>query len=393
MIALSAFHLFILDKLTVQGLGSAYREPLASVKPDTFNIQWQKNSTWQLEFTAIADGSVAYSMLDTLSSVYFAGQQYVIAQVVPDFSQGLASVQVTATHIYTQVSRVRQYNTRTGTMTYQPKDVLAYYLDGNSLGYTYDVQGTFDNQQITDLGNGSGSDMLSKIVETWPEAVIYPDNKKIVVYSAAAWQKDLGGRIDYLHNTIEVQLTSDATEMVNQLQVTGASKDTGDSDTTEYYFQPHLVTDNDSVAKWGLWPGDPLEDDRFTSASAMDAYAITQMSPEPALSIDVTLDSNEQPTAGEMRRLHIKDNDYTTTVEVVAYTWYPWSKATQTAITLNNTTQNILDYQAARKAQLNNSIQAEINNLSVKIRSVAGTSIADWTDEEVTEFGSKLNNS
>ncbi|WP_162204137.1 hypothetical protein [Lacticaseibacillus pantheris] len=51
-------------------------------------------------------------------------------------------------------------------------------MDGNSLGYTYDVQGTFDNQQITDLGNGSGSDMLSKIVETWPEAVIYPDNKK-----------------------------------------------------------------------------------------------------------------------------------------------------------------------------------------------------------------------
>ncbi|WP_054651514.1 phage tail protein [Lacticaseibacillus pantheris] len=79
----------------------------------------KKNSTWQLEFTAIADGSVAYSMLDTLSSVYFAGQQYVISQVVPDFSQGLASVQVTATHIYTQVSRVRQYNTRTGTMTYQ----------------------------------------------------------------------------------------------------------------------------------------------------------------------------------------------------------------------------------------------------------------------------------
>jgi hypothetical protein len=125
----------------------------------------------------------------------------------------------------------------------------------------------------------------------------------------------------------------------------------------------------------------------------MDAYALTQMSPEPALSIDVTLDSNEQPTAGEMRRLHIKDNDYTTTVEVVAYTWYPWSKATQTAITLNNTTQNILDYQAARKAQLNNSIQAEINNLSAKIRSVAGTSIADWTDEEVTEFGNNLNNS
>ena len=291
-------------------------------------------------------------MLDVESSVFFDGEEYIVKQSSVIAQGGFTTKQITATHVYNEVVRIRQRNVNAGIKTYSVDDVLSYYLKGNQLGFTWEVHGNFDKQQITDLGGNSAKDGLSKITETWPNAVIYPTNKVIRVYESESFHKYLGGRIDYLHDTSDVQLESDSTEIVNQVMAIGKQKDGGDSDKPSYYFEPFLVTNQDSVNKWELRPGEDVSDDRFTDKAAMEKYVLSQMAAEPSLSITITSDVNQKPTPGEMMRLEVRPMSFVTYVEVVGYTWYPLDKTQKNSITLNNSARTILDYQKRNNSSL-----------------------------------------
>lgn len=376
------------NKLVVKGLHSAYAEPLRSVLFDTLCIQVELNSQYQIEFTAYDDKSVAYNSLSVEASIYWQGQEYIVKQIVSAHSSGVNTIQVTAVHVAYEVSRVRQRQVKTGTLTYSINDVLAFYLSGNKLGFTWQVIGNFDKQQITDLGNSSGKDMLSKIASTWSDAVFWPNNKNIRIYQHDAIAKNLGNRIDYLHNTSEVKLTYDSTGLVNQVKVYGKQKEnTGtDSDKTEYYFTPFLVTDEQSVKQWELHPGDDISDERFTNASTMRAYALAKMTSEPPLTIETSEQRAGEPALMEIRRLEIRPSGFATQVEIVAYKYYPLDKAKPTEVTLNNRAKTILNYKkagsdaldkalAALKAQRKAILQAAENSQRSYDSRLAGTPV------------------
>lgn len=387
-------------KVTVKSLLGTDTQALNCILWNSFYLQWEVNSTYEIQFTAYDDGSVGWSMLTIEGTLTFNGQQYIIKNLTPDSSEGVDTIQVVADHIYNDCSRIYQHSVKTGELTYSPNDVLAYYFDGNSYGFTYEVKGSFENDTITDLGNSSAKDGLSKITDTWPTAIIYPDNKHIVVYSPDEFYKDQGNRIDYLHDTREVQLSYDSNDLINQMMVYGKEIENdddsdSDDDVTRYYFEPHLVTDDDSVKKWGLHPGDDLSDERFTNSSAMDAYAKSQMITEPALSIDVTMDSNDQPVAGELRRLEIRSTNYVTKTGVVAFQWYPFDPTQNTTMTLNNTAQTILDYQASTSTSIQEALKQQqqiINNYSKTINNNGGSSlnINPWSTDQIKQFTDSL---
>lgn len=340
--------------LLVKGLHSTNVEPLTTAVNSTVQLEWEKNGTYQLSFTAYAglEDLVAYEMLDVESSVFFDGQEFIIKQSLVEAQDSFTTKQITATHVYNEVSRIRQENVNSGDKTYTVDDVLSFYLKDNVLGFTWKVIGDFDKQQITDLGGDSAKDCLSKITDTWSNAVIFPDNKVIQVYEQESFRKNLGGRIDYLHDANDIQLTSESTEIVNQVKAIGKEKDGSDSDKPSYYFEPFLVTNNDSVQKWGLHPGDDISDNHFTDKEAMQEYVLSQMVSEPSLSISITSEVNQKPIAGEVVRLDIRPMTYVTNVEVVGYTWYPFDKAQPNSITLNNNAKTILDYQRRNKNSL-----------------------------------------
>ena len=274
-----------MDKLLVRGLKRTEIEPLglSSLDPDSFYITWAMNETWQLQFTARDDGSVAYNMLDDESSVFYDGQEYIVKQCIPDFVDGTKAKDVVATHVYNEVSRIRKYKqyidtsdpssgqstnvkanpddtgssgdnssvTQNGNTTitktdegdnqenqiwYSLEDVLKYYLDGNSLGFTYQIIGNFGKSRIEQLQDGNGTDMLSKIVEHWPNAVIFPDNRNIRVYNIDDFEKDYGNRLDYEYNTTEFKLTYDSTSLTNEVFCIGA----------KYSVETETETDSDS---------------------------------------------------------------------------------------------------------------------------------------------------
>ncbi|PCS00286.1 hypothetical protein RU85_GL000706 [Lactococcus garvieae] len=355
--------------MLIKGLHGTNVEPLNSILNASFKLTWEQNSSYQLEFSAYDDGSVSFELIDAESSVFFKGQEYIVKQCIPDFNGSVPLKQIVATHVYNEVERIRQRKINTGAHTYSVEDVLQFYLSHNTLGFTYQVIGTFDKMTISDLGNSSGKDMLSKLVSTWPSCVIYPDNRCIRVYASSSWLKDMGGRIDYLNSSREIQLTYDSTNIINQIMVYGKTKDTG-SDKPNYYFTPHLVKDESSIAKWGLREGEDLRDERFTDAKSMDNYAKTQLSPEPSLSISIQSEVRDEPVAGEQMRLEVRNKGFVTHVQVVGYVWFPFDESQVTEITLNNTAGTILDYQHFSKNELNDSLRRQ-KNLEYQLSSVS----------------------
>ena len=275
------------EKVKVRGVGRTETEPLNCIDPDSFYVDWEVNSAWSIQFTARDDGSFAYSMLDAQASLFFDGQEYIIKQAEPDTSGRVNTIEVVATHVYFELSRIRKYKTyidpadadkqtdvkvygstqndnnnsgddsgddddpnaqKTETTTtegntttkttvtktdetkedsdenqveYHIEDVLKHWIDGNQLGFSYQVIGDFPTARLEELADGSGTDMLSKITEAWPNAVIYPDNKNIRVYAQDQFYKDYGNRLDYEHNTTEFKWTFDSTSLTNEVMCIG----------------------------------------------------------------------------------------------------------------------------------------------------------------------------
>lgn len=195
--------------------------PATCVMWSNFYITWAVNQTWELHATLIDDSSLAYTLADIESSIFFEGQEYIVKQCVTDYSGGVTTKELTCTHVYNQLAQLRIYNKNEDEKSYSIADVLNFYLNGNKLGFSFEVYGNFPKQSIQGLGDDTGTDMLSKIVSTWSDAVIYPNNRIIRVYKADQFYQDYGKRIDYLRDTSEIKLTKDSTGITNMVRCVG----------------------------------------------------------------------------------------------------------------------------------------------------------------------------
>ena len=359
-----------------QGVNQEYKAKLgmSCVQRSSFILQWEKNSTYQIQFTAINDGGTGYELLTPEASLFFMGQEFLIKQIVPDYSAGLNTKAITATHVYSECQWFRKDEVKNGVLTYTPQSIMSFIFDGNPAGFTYEVIGNFASAQIENFGNVSGKEALAKIIEVWPDAIIFPDNKLIKIYQHDSFIKNLGHRLAYLHNSSEVKLTYDSTNISNQVWCIGKTKDKAegapDNAPTEYYFPPFMVTNEDSVQKWtkGIPHRLPtISDDRFTDANSMKTYALSQLSPEPTLTVEVTKTTSEQPIPGEMVRLEIKQDKLTTDLETVGFSWHALDRSQPTQVTLNNTAQTIFDYQNSLRNKTYKRLFRSIADVSVSL--------------------------
>lgn len=369
----------IKDKLVIKG--DNLIEPLNSVLPDSFQITQTLNQLYQLQFTAYDDKSVSYSLIQPQNSVLWEGQEFIIKQSQPQYSQGVTTNQVTAIHIGYEVQRVFQHNVNAGVKSYSVNDVLSFYLNGNPYGYTWKVIGNFDNQNIENLGNSNGADMLSKIKSTWSDSVFYPDNKCIQIFSMDAFKKDTGKVITYKGNTNSVQLSYDSTSLVNKLYCVSDKKD----NSNDLYFQPFYVQDSDSVSKYGVFEGQPVSDNRFHDANSMRYYAQGLLQPNPALSIQCAFNPDtDDVQLGEVRHLIVPENNLSTDVTVSQITLYPISDTQSSQCTLNSVAKTILDYNNA----LHNHTQSTVDN-SVEISTAIQNAI-DNNRSEIDRINSAI---
>lgn len=137
--------------------------------------------------------------------------------------------------------------------------------------------------------------------------------------------------------------------------VSTSNDNSSSSNQESYYFQPFIVQDDHSIDMWGLHPGDDVQDDRFKDPESMKKYALTQLVPDPVISIEVITETNLTPVPGEEAYLTIPERGtlieqsnsttqsaYNTTVTVVGFTVYPFDPSQGTDITYENLQASIL---------------------------------------------------
>lgn len=220
-------------KMTIQGLHATEPVLLTCYLNSSFQYQYEDNQTNQIQFTAYNDGSPSFAYIANESTIGFNNDLFIIKNVEED-DTGSELYSVTAFQcVNSEIGRVMQRNVRNGVLTYTVNDVLDFFLNdktANPFGFTYQVIGSFDKQQIENLGGCSGKDMISKIIETWPGTIIYPQGKKINVYSSDSFHKNYGRRLVYKYNSSNMKLIEDSTGIVNQVRCIGATMDTSDGD-------------------------------------------------------------------------------------------------------------------------------------------------------------------
>lgn len=528
------------EKMTISGIHSDMEVPLTCYLRNSLQVQYEDNETNQMQFVAYDDGSPSFALIANESTVTFNNNLYIIKNVEED-DQGIGLYTVTAIqYVNSEIGRVRQRNIRSGTLTYTINDVLDFFLNdktANPFGFSYCVYGEFDKEQIENLGNMSGKDMISKIIETWPGTIIYPNGKRLDVFAANSFKRDYERRIVYIHDTSNIKMIEDSTVISNQVMCIGATKDSETSATDsgsglsqtitqqvidsgadhtadfqadakkylgvpyvwgghnkanpwagmdcsgyvsqvyhdfgieipvytvamehnfreipysevkpgdvgfygphgatdhiclmldhntmiyepepgqncktapvssfapswygrndqmqakintkkeevvdnlhlhysddyssststdtnqQYYFQPFLLTDENSKNNWGLYPGADIQDDRFKDPDAMKKYAMKQLVPDPAITVEIVMDDNQMPIPGEVRSLTIPNqkviagdgdtqSSFTTSVTVVGYTWYPFNENQGTDITFNNLQASILHAKNTTSSEL-----------------------------------------
>lgn len=195
----------------------------------TFKPSWEKNSTYQVTFSVFNYGDPLYDELDVESSFFLDGQEYVVKNCVENFDTNTKDI--TAWHVYNEINRIYKRSdltlnkptddTQNQDVSYSVEDILKAWIDGNNLGFSYEVHGNFDKQSTSKFDSGSGKDMLSKILELWPNAIIFPDNKNIRVYSEDEFYKDNGRIIDFPHDAKSVKTTHDSQSIINEIRCVG----------------------------------------------------------------------------------------------------------------------------------------------------------------------------
>lgn len=70
----------------------------------TMHEQWEKNATYQINFTVIDIGLPIYDQLDVESHIFLNDQEYVVKDCVENFDSHTKEIK--AWHVYNEISRI-----------------------------------------------------------------------------------------------------------------------------------------------------------------------------------------------------------------------------------------------------------------------------------------------
>ena len=355
--------LWKLPKIQVIDSKNQYCETLTCIERDSFEHDIELNQTDQLSFTADDDKSIGYQLLQNENFLLYKGQQYRIKQASHDDSSYNFKREITATHIRFDAQYVFQYNKWSGQRTISPQDILSFVFDQNGIGnngFTWHVVGTPEKVAVQDYGDKSGQECINDCCTKF-NMVVTADNKSITLTTMDLFTKKLNKAFRYIHDTPEFKTSVDTTDLQNITKVFGKTKD-GGGDKTQYYFDPFIVRDENSINRWGERAGASLSDERFTDAYSIKQYALKQMKSQPTVSMSLTYDGADDFELGNMVFADIRPENYTTWVTVVGVKTNDLKWFNKQSITLNNLPGSLLDYDLSMQKSIKEVISKIAND-------------------------------
>ena len=393
-----------MSKLLIKDRAGKYEELLNHcIEPETAILDWEKNSNYEVDFTAFDDHSLQFNLLSVENTVIVDGQDFVIKNCDPSVSGSTHTIDVKAVHVGYECNYVRTEKEKTGDFGFTPQGILDFVFKDNTLGFSHEVKGNFDPVMFNNMGKCSGKDALSKITDSWKNASYMFDNKHIIVCSEDEFSKDKGNVINYYHDTTEVKLSIDSTDIQNIAKVypkekeaepdtstdtdtdsdDSTSKDTTDTTDTEdkppeYIFEPFDVRDDDSIERFGEKRGESISDDTSQTEDDARKYALSQMQTEPAVTLTATYYGDVDFDKGEKVLLNVAPLDFQTEVTVAGIKTPLLTFQSVKEITFNNKVKSYFD--------IDNSSKNVITNLISSAMSQSGAS-GSTTTRDIWEVG------
>lgn len=238
-----------------------YEEILTDFDTDSFNEEWGKNNNWSINFDVIktTKNAFTFELIQQESQVKYNGQWFVIKNFEPTANGKILKKSITAHHIYFTCQDHRQYNQKS--KTWSIKDALAWTFDGNKLGFTWEVVGTFSNVEIENFGDANALSMINEICEKFG-AVVEANNKHLIFYSENSWGKTTHNQFRYLYNTDTVRCSIDTTNFKTVIR--GYGKPVEETDIfdswvalgiNKYYGEEYYDQDSNTYQMRGLNKG------------------------------------------------------------------------------------------------------------------------------------------
>lgn len=333
----------------------------------SFVYEWQKNQQRQISFTITKtqSNSFIFDLLQNEIHVIRQGQEYVIKQCAPKSNGRIITKDITATHVMYECQKtVWQYDTQgaeDNPVTMSISDVMNWYFNGNTAGFTWEVKGSFPNHQFTGVGDGSGMDGINKCVDTWG-CNVWADNKHIILMDDTNWKKITSNQFRYLYNTDGVQASIDTTTVTNTVKCFPKMNQDDEGNNTGYVFAPFIHQNSASVSQWGTCYMAAIRDDRFTDQNSMDTYAEAQLHPDPDISLSLTYQGNQDVNEGDVWLFINEPLNFDADVTIVGLQIHDYS-TDRPVITFSNTQQDIFQ------------IQREIAQMAKKANTSAGNAL------------------
>ena len=389
--------LFRLPKVRVQDRKSQYDETLACIQEDSWDQDIELNQTDQIDFTASNDGTLGYQLLDNENYLLFEGQLYRIKQADKDDSGYDIKRTITATHIRFDAQYVYQYDKHKGDWTVGPADLMSFVFDQSELGnhgFTWSIIGDPPKVSVNDYGECSGQDCINDCCEKF-NMVVTADNKHIYLTVMEQFVKKINASFKYIYNTPEFQTSIDTTELQNITKCYGKTKDKDkdeedDDSEPEYYFPPFIVRDEESIKIWGERPGPAIHDERFTDPEAMRKYALATMKSEPDVQMTLSYTGNDSLALGNMVYAIIRPENFETWVTVTAIKTNVLAWYSNPEITLNNTPQNLIDYELAIQKTIQ-AVSGRLSNIGKSLSAVDTLANNAWGMGTITKKVGEVN--
>lgn len=251
--------------IIVTDMKGTMSELLLDFAYDTFKYEYERNATRQISFTAYKSNynEDVYNLLQNESFIDYDGQRYVIKSASPSFDGVLHTKEITATHIMFEFqnhyvskdisSETMNEDTDEDTsQTLTLKQYLDFGFKGNGLGYTYEINGTFnDRVKIEELGSKNGIEHLVEGADLF-SYIYFADNKKIYIYDENAFYKLTEKTIRYRYNNSEVRATVDTKDLKTYIR--GYGKKLTTEETKNYIpVKPKDLTYSGTFIKDGTW--------------------------------------------------------------------------------------------------------------------------------------------
>lgn len=215
-----------MDQLIVRSTSGEYEEIVTGIDYSSFAYNYEQNSTREVTFTVykIPGNEFVYSLISNEASILYHGQEYVIKTSTEIQSGFLYSKQVTAHHVYLSFQD-HAIETAKDDKKWKLQDALDFVAKDNGLGYVVDCAGDWSKttKTVDSLGNQTGSDALNSIAEAF-SAIIFADNRHITLYDKATFYQNVDKTFRYLHNTEDVTVETDTTDLKTRVKVYGTKK-------------------------------------------------------------------------------------------------------------------------------------------------------------------------